>query len=193
MAKEDPKGNKATPPAEAPKPAKSKLRLILLVLVPALVVGAGGYVGWSYFKMHKANAASNTGARSENPAGEESGQFKKGTGDTKGKPGTGEGATLTLEPFLVNLADKDTSRYLKTTIQVLVPSKEVVEKISSAGVYTPKMRDAILSILTTKVADDVITPDGKQKLKKEIIEKLNEFLPEKAATDVFFTDFVVQL
>jgi flagellar FliL protein len=143
--------------------------------------------------MHKANAASNTGAHAENSAGADSGHSKKGADDTKGKLGMAEGATLTLEPFLVNLADKDTSRYLKTTIQVLVPSKEVVEKITLAGVYVPKMRDAVLSILTTKVADDVITPEGKQKLKKEIIEKLNEFLPEKAATDVFFTDFVVQL
>ena len=82
---------------------------------------------------------------------------------------------------------------MKTTNQILVPSKEVAEKIITAGIHVPRMRDAILSILTTKVADDVITNEGKQKLKKEIIEKLNEFLPDKPASDVFFTDFVVQL
>jgi flagellar FliL protein len=192
MAKDEPKGNKAAPPAETPKPAKSKLRWILLALVVVLT-GAGGFLGWNYFKMHKASASSHSASETEATVEAGSDHSKKDPVKGKGKADTGEGATVTLEPFLVNLADKDTSRYLKTTIQILVPGKEFAEKITTGGVFVPRMRDTILGILTTKVADDVITNEGKQKLKKEIIEKLNEFLPEKSANDVFFTDFVVQL
>ena len=192
MAKEDPKGNKPVPVAEAPKSKKSKFRWIFLGLV-VLLAGGAGFLGWNYFKLHRANAASHSTVSPEDPAGQGSQHSKKDAGTTKGKTGTAEGATVTLEPFLVNLADKDTSRYLKTTIQILVPSKEVAEKITATGILIPRMRDAILGILTSKAADDVITNEGKQKLKKEIIEKLNEFMPEKPASDVFFTDFVVQL
>ncbi len=192
MAKEDPKGNKTAPAAEAPKAKKSKLSGILLGLV-VLLAGGMAFLGWNYFRLHKANAASQSAVSSGAPQGQDSEHSKKDSSKPDGKTGAVEGATLTLEPFLVNLADKDTSRYLKTTIQILVPSKEVAEKINTAGIHVPKMRDAILGILTTKVADDVITNEGKQKLKKEIIEKLNEFLPDKPASDVFFTEFVVQL
>ena len=192
MAKDEPKGNKAAPSAETPKPAKSKLRWILLALVVVLT-GAGGFWGWNYFKMHKTSASSHSASETEAAAEAGSAHSQKDPVKGKGKAGTGEGATITLEPFLVNLADKDTSRYLKTTIQILVPGKEFAEKITTGGVFVPRMRDTLLGILSTKAADDVITNEGKQKLKKEIIEKLNEFLPEKCAQDVFFTDFVVQL
>jgi flagellar FliL protein len=192
MAKEDPKGNKTAPTAETPKAKKSKLSRVLLGLV-VLMAGGMAFLGWNYLRLHKANAASQSAVSSGATQGQDSEHSKKNPSKPDGKTGAVEGATLTLEPFLVNLADKDNSRYLKINIQILVPSKEVAEKITTAGIHVPKIRDAILGILTTKVADDVITNDGKQKLKKEIIEKLNDFLPEKPASDVFFTEFVVQL
>ena len=192
MAKEEPKGSKTAPTAEAPKTKKSKLSFILLGLV-ILLAGGMAFFGWNYFRLHKANAASHSAVSSGASQGQDSEHSQKETGKADGKTGAAEGATLTLEPFLVNLADKDTSRYLKINIQILVPNKEVSEKITTAGIHIPKIRDAILGILTTKVADDVITNEGKQKLKKEIIQKLYEFLPDKPAGDVFFTEFVVQL
>jgi flagellar FliL protein len=116
-----------------------------------------------------------------------------GGGGTEGGEGSKAGATITLEPFLVNLADKESSRYLKTSIRILVSDAETAKTVNGSDIFMPRMRDTILSILSTKMASDIVNNEGKQKLKKEIIDKVNEFIPGKSATDVFFTDFVVQL
>jgi flagellar protein FliL len=188
MAQEELKSNKGKPSAEPPAPRKSKKRLILIMMALMVVLlGSAGFLGWKYFKSHKANAATGepSGAKGDSHGSEKEAKTAKGPTD--------EGATITFEPFLVNLADKDAARYLKTSIRILVSNKETATKISTGDVLVPRMRDTILSILSTKVADDVISNEGKQQLKKEIIESVNRFLPEKSATDVFFTDFVVQL
>lgn len=186
MAQEESKSNKVQPSAEPPAPRKSKMRLILMasMVVP---LGAAGYLGWNYFKTHKANAATaeHSGAKGDTHNSEKEAKTAKGP--------TEEGATITFEPFLVNLADKDASRYLKTSIRILVSNKEIATKITTGDVLVPRMRDTILSILSTKVANDVISNEGKQQLKKDIIDSVNRFLPEKSAIDVFFIDFVVQL
>src|SRR5262249_8750064 len=109
-----------------------------------------------------------------------------------GRKEVSEGVTINFEPFLVNLADKDASRYLRTTIRVVVTNKETAEKITSGDVLVSKIRDSILNILCSKLSTEIVTAEGKDKFKKEVPERLNTFITEEPAQDVFFTDFVVQ-
>ncbi|MEW5978223.1 MAG: flagellar basal body-associated protein FliL [Acidobacteriota bacterium] len=182
-------------PGAAPKPPKSKLTLILLAMV-IILAGTAGFFGWNYFKgQHVSAAEPDEGHEkdSDHSASEAGKKRNKSSKSKKEDLDLLQGATLTFEPFLVNLADTEASRYLKVSMRLLVSDKEVSEKISGGEVYLPRMRDCILSILSTKRASEIVTNEGKAKLKKEILEALNEFLPEEAAQDVFFTDFVVQL
>ena len=95
MAKEDPKGNKTALAVEVPKAKKSRSSRILLGLV-VLLAGGMGFFGWHYFKMHKANAASQSIADSGAPQGQDSEHSKKDSSKPDGKTGVVEGATLTL-------------------------------------------------------------------------------------------------
>ncbi len=57
-----------------------------------------------------------------------------------------------------------------------------------------QMKDTILKVLSSKRAEDVLTPDGKERLKDELIEGLNEAvgLEEPPLTAVYFTEFIIQ-
>jgi flagellar protein FliL len=184
MAKEE-KGAEAKA-----KPKKKPMLLFALIGVGALLLlGGGGFFAWKIFMAPKSNTPTDNahggGAAKNGHGGSEAKEGEKGGGEG--------GATIILEPFLVNLADQDANRYLKASIRILVANAEVAKKASENEVLMPRLRDSILNILSTKVANEIISNEGKQKLKKEILEKINEFIPEKAAKEIFFTDFVVQL
>ncbi len=171
------------------KPKKKPVLFFALIGAGALILLVGGGIGiWKLFLAPKSSASST--------ASHSGGETKGGPGGANQKEAEKAlegGATINLEPFLVNLADQDANRYLKATIRILVTNAEVAKKASESEILMPRLRDTILSILSTKMANEIINNEGKQKLKKEILEKINEFLPEKAAKEVFFTDFVVQL
>jgi flagellar FliL protein len=56
----------------------------------------------------------------------------------------------------------------------------------------PKLRDAVLGILTSKSLKDISTTEGKQRLKEEIAYRLNSYLSRGKILQVYFTDFVIQ-
>ena len=57
-----------------------------------------------------------------------------------------------------------------------------------------QIKDAVLRILSSKKAEDVLTAEGKEHLKEELIEGLNEAvaLEEPPITAVYFTEFIIQ-
>jgi len=119
----------------------------------------------------------------------------KGRGHSKkSKPVKSEPtATLPLGEFVVNLADKDELRYLKTTIVL-----GVTGKVPSAGGHggeggpSPAVRDAVISVLSSKRFGELNTPEGKEKLKKDLIAAVNSRLHECKAVEVYFSDFAMQ-
>ena len=179
------------------KPRRSKFTLILMVLL-LLTMGAAGFFGWKYMSGNAKPAVAAEGAPhaggaeasegSEEAASEESGHGGSGEGE-RGAVST----ILNFEPFLVNLADRDVSRYLRVTIRLQVINKSAAEKIATADVLTSQMRDTILGALSSKNSEQIVTSQGKDELKLEIAERLNAFLPGKPIKAVYFTDFVVQL
>jgi flagellar basal body-associated protein FliL len=56
------------------------------------------------------------------------------------------------------------------------------------------MKDAIIRILSSKKADDLLTAEGKERLKDELLEGINEAvgLEEPPVVGVFFTEFIIQ-
>jgi flagellar FliL protein len=57
-----------------------------------------------------------------------------------------------------------------------------------------QIKDTLLRVLSSKKAEDVLTPEGKERLKEELIEGLNEAvaLEEPPLTAVYFTEFIIQ-
>ncbi|MCE5198767.1 MAG: flagellar basal body-associated FliL family protein [Armatimonadota bacterium] len=99
---------------------------------------------------------------------------------------------MTLGEFVVNLADTNQVRYLKTIIVIDVEGavkSEGGEKEASAD---PKLRDAVIEVLSSKCFSDLNQPGGKEKLKKDIITAVNKRLEEAKAVDVYFSEFAMQ-
>jgi flagellar FliL protein len=100
-------------------------------------------------------------------------------------------ATLALEPFLVNLADTDDVRFVKTTFQLGLAEEAGEQAKSPAAIAA--MRDSIISLLSSKTAAEVLTPQGKDKLREEIRLRVNSVCPKIKVLEVYIVEFVVQL
>ncbi len=103
------------------------------------------------------------------------------------------GPTYDLEPFVVNLADQDRKRYLKVVMQLELENDKKVSKKLQKEIEDklPVIRDAIITLLSSKKSSDISTPDGKMKLKKDIINTLNSKLVSGKIVNVYFTEFVI--
>lgn len=100
-------------------------------------------------------------------------------------------AALALEPFLVNLADMDESRFVKSTFQLGLAEELSEKEMDSVAIAA--MRDSIITLLSSKTADQILTPQGKEKLREEIRARVNSVSPQINVLEVFIVDFVVQL
>ena len=94
-----------------------------------------------------------------------------------------------LDPFIANLSDQNGGRYIKTTMQLEFAGSEAPAWLEQR---TPQIRDLILTILTSKTFDDIRSPDGKQILRDEIIQRANQALQADSVQAVYFTEFIVQ-
>ncbi|MBI4643907.1 MAG: flagellar basal body-associated FliL family protein [Deltaproteobacteria bacterium] len=100
-----------------------------------------------------------------------------------------EKAMMPLEPFLVNLADKDSRRYLKVKIDLEVDTEKTAKELEKA---MPRIRDQLIFLLSSKSYQDISTPEGKLQLKKEILARLTALPTGKKISGAYFTEFVAQ-
>jgi flagellar FliL protein len=161
------------------RPVERTVKKAIVIGVAALVLAGGGAGGWWWFSQ-RAQAA---GAGSEHK---------------KPEP-PAETAVVALDPFLVNLADTEASRFLRATIELVIDNKELAEAFGAKGehgdahaVDKVRLRSAILELLTTQTSDRLVTSEGKTELKKAIAERASHVLEGAKVVDVLFTDFVVQ-
>lgn len=98
------------------------------------------------------------------------------------------GVKMSLEEFLVNLGGSN-EHYLKTTLALGLKKGETEEKLKDE---VAPIRDTILGVLTTKQPEELATESGKQKLKREIVEKINKELGGTKVLKVYFLSFATQ-
>jgi len=96
------------------------------------------------------------------------------------------GAIFPLDTFVVNLQG---GRYLRCQVQFEFVEREVPKRFYARMVPA---RDALVMLLTSKKAEDLGTPEGKELLKREIKDLVNEVLKKEDVKNVYFTQFVVQ-
>ena len=98
-------------------------------------------------------------------------------------------ARFLRDAFVVNLTDNAGERYLKAAIQLELSDPDLLPVVKE---IKPKLRDAVIGILTSKAVKDVSTTEGKQRLKEEISYRLNSYLSKGKILQVYFTEFVIQ-
>jgi|GWRWMinimDraft_16_1066024.scaffolds.fasta_scaffold01290_3 flagellar FliL protein len=155
----------AAVPAEgdAPKKGPKKLIIIIVAAVLLLVVLGGGA---AVFVMKKNAAAAAAAAEGEDGDAAEGSHAKEAP---KPKHGKDEHATppafVPLDPFIVNLADKETERFAQIGLTLQVDDPKVAEEIKT---YMPAIRNAVLMILSHKTSDQLLTQEGKEQLAEQI-------------------------
>uniref|UniRef100_A0A7V4LCC1 Flagellar protein FliL n=1 Tax=Desulfobacca acetoxidans TaxID=60893 RepID=A0A7V4LCC1_9BACT len=164
------KGKDAEEPTGAAKPQKRGFLKILLLAIAGLILAGGGFTAYVWLSEDEPPPAK--AKEPKTPA-----------------PPAKDLVTMPLEPFLVNLADKETRRYLKLKVELEVNGEKSVKELEK---YMPRIRDSLILLLSNKSYLDLASPEGKQQLKKEILTRITALPGGHKVTDVFFTDFVAQ-
>jgi flagellar FliL protein len=180
---------------EVPK-KKSKKKLIMII-VPVVLLLLGGVA----FVL--------LGSKEEPKEGEEEEVVVEAPKKLK---------TLKLDPFIVNLSENIS--FLKCTLLIefdpVLMDKALGlngkdgkahgggaagggAKVEESGhphftERQPMIRDAVINVLASKKVQDVITPEGKDRLKEELIESINESLGlnEDPVVNIYFLEFIIQ-
>lgn len=151
--------------------------MIIIIAVISLVlmgsVGAGFYVIWTKLSgmAPPAGAAGNPEAQA----------------DAEKVPQIGP--ILDLNTFIVNLADEDTQRFLKTSISLEMLAAEGIQE---ANDRMPQIKDYIVTLLPTKKSAELLSAEGKQILRNQLMEGLNQIMTKGKINALYFTDFVIQ-
>lgn len=154
-----------TPAANAPAKKKSKLPLILIAVVLVIAAGVGGWM-WRRSSV-KPQAASVP-------------------------PATEVNSVLALDSFVVNLQDPSGTGYLRVSIDLGLSAPAKEDDKDKQAQYLPRVRDTILGVLGSQTVDALLTPDGKTKLKADLLKAINASVPELQCKEVYFTEFLVQ-
>jgi flagellar protein FliL len=157
-------------PAEAhpAKPPKSKGGLLTTVLLVANL-GATGAVAFMVKGIRSAPA--------------------HGPAPTAHAPSSGSGPVATLDPFVVNLNEPGSSRYLKATFEVEMSDKAAAGELTKAK---RAIRDQVMRYLSNLSVADTLGEARKEKIQAELVARIDKELGGGKVKRMYFTDFVVQ-
>ena len=144
----------------APSASGGKKKLIIIIAAVLLVVLIGG--GAAFFLLKKKPAEGEEGddghakAEAHEPAPK-----PKPKRDPSFKP-----VFVPLDPFTVNLADKESERYAQIGVTLEIDD---IKTEADLKLYMPAIRNNILMVLSHKTAAQLLTREGKDKLAQSIL------------------------
>jgi flagellar FliL protein len=141
---------------DAPVTRRPKKKLIVIGAAVLALVGALGAGTVVFLKQRAAHAA----AAGDDDAPSPDPSTPAAAAAAKGVP-----FFLPLDPFIVNLADKEADRYAQIGITFELESSMSGDQIKA---YMPAIRNAILMILANKSSKDLLNREGKEQLALEI-------------------------
>ncbi len=163
--------------AEAPSAEKAKkpILLIILVLVNLIaVVGVGVivYMGQQK-KQEKANPIGD-------PENTEIKEVVKSESD--------KNSIVSLDTFLLNLSSDRGLKLVKVNMELEVSGEGILDEIKK---QKPKVRDMIITIVSSKDYKDIADKAGKDNLRNEIKDQINLFLTKGKIENIYFTEFLL--
>ena len=201
---------KQTTKVETTAPQASMLVMIAVVAVAViLIIGANYFlVDMKLSHMEKQLAEISLASPEDAAADDEEGIASE------------RGIILDLGEFILNLADVNTRKFLKVNVAIELSKKEsdiaaaeAAEKASGGGhghgggapvdpmaeiekemnQFKPSIRDAIISILSSKTSEELAATPGKELAKEQIKEAINAiFEGEREVLRVSFGSFFIQ-
>ena len=160
-----------TATATAPVQAGGGKKMLIMGLLGLLLLGGGGGAAWFVRGGEKEEADEHAQEAKTDAHAQET------------------GPVMELEPFLLNLADRDELRFLKVSIKLELDRPE--EKTDFQN-KIPAIRDALLVLLSSKESQILRTVNGKRRVREEIMTRVNGVMNKGKVSNVFFTDFIIQ-
>ena len=155
---------------EIPKSGGGGLKWVVIAVVLVALLGGGGAGVWLLFLR---------GAAEPELVTSKEGQQRV----SRARP------IVSLETFIVNLADPKGKRYLKLKLDVELSTKASEKELRER---MPQIRDQIIMALSSKTYQQIRGVPGKNVLRDELIARTNAILKTGKVNKVYFTDFVVQ-
>jgi len=131
-------------------------KLIIIIAAVAVLVLVGG--GVLLLMMNKQAAAT------DEEGGEATHAPAKKHEAKKGEPPV----FVPLEPFTVNLSDKEVDRFAQVGVTLQVADAHAGEEIKA---FLPAIRSNVLVLLSHKTSAELLSPDGKDKLAHDILRE----------------------
>ena len=161
---------------------KKPLKIILIVVILLVVIAVGGFFGYKIFisknKSQPSNMPQNVPVNSVQNQGNANYVLVNPV----------SAFTYDLDEFLINLADEDGKRYLKTKIVLGYDEKKLLKELDK---NKPIIRDSINTVLRSKKVKD-FDQKGVDNIKKEILDKINPMFQKGRINNVYFNDILVQ-
>jgi len=158
------------PPPPPPAPSR-KLRLVLLILLALLVTsGAAGAAYYYYYLRGSQDAMAKAAVKPPQ-----------------------DPIFVALEPFTVNLQPNGRNRFLHVAVTLKVSDAKSQSQLVQ---YMPEVRSRVLTTLSNRASDSLVTTEEKSLLAAEILAILNRpfaaNLPSAGISSAMFTTFMLQ-
>ncbi len=175
---------------EAPKSSKKMMIIIIVGVVLLLIIGI---LGGMFFGGFFDDPAPTETSQSVDAGGEEEGD----SDSNGGAESTEEVADISywpLEPaFVLNFEGKSKARFMQIGLEVSVTNEKSYAAVKK---HLPVIRNEIVLLLSGQKYEEMVTPDGKEQLRAELIETINIILKKhkakKGIDNIYFTSFVMQ-
>ncbi len=170
-------------PAPAPKPARKLGALlenkVILLGIIVIVQALTALAVTQFFIAPKLKA---TAAMAQATLG--GGAPEGARGEAK------EGVLAGLDEMIITLrSDNGATHYLRTNVSLEVADQKFSKVVEERK---PQLRDVAILVLSSRTADELLTPEGKDSVTKEIQQRLGASLPGGALLNVYFSDLMIQ-
>lgn len=93
--------------------------------------------------------------------------------------------------ILVNIrSEEGMEHFLKTNIVLELDSSEKTGEEVSKRI--PQIRDLVINVLASKTKEKIIEKEGKDQVRSEIINNINQLMTTGKIRNVYFQDFIIQ-
>ncbi len=97
-----------------------------------------------------------------------------------------------METFLTNINDPRGKHHARLQLRVAIAPATAAEEVKADPLLMARMRDHVLTLLTSKTFDELSQSEGKETFRKEIADRLAPLVESGTVKEVLFSDFVVQ-
>lgn len=158
---------------------KKKSPLMMIIIIAVACLGIGG--GAAFFLLGSSSSDAEAETDTEEAAEEEAVASK-------------EAYYFSLDPaFVVNFQGKSRARFLQVNIDGMTREEVMKQEVTK---HLPQIRNNIVLLLSSKTYDDLITPEGKETVRQEVLAEIQKVMEsetgKKGIENIFFTSFVMQ-